>query len=143
MITLNQDPAFLYYTGTTFTVEWYRDEFGRMKAKESYDALSENEQIRLDHIVKYLADNPIGTRLPKMLYNLEDAEDQIYAFKPKDHRFFNFMTVGRKVIIVSAYRKHSQQMTKKDLNLLKSAVQAKHSYLNRVKAGTYYEGHAQ
>jgi hypothetical protein len=49
------------------------------------------------------------------------------------------MTVGSKVIIVDAYRKHSQQMTKKDLNLVKTVVQAKNDYLNRIKAGTYYE----
>jgi hypothetical protein len=139
MITIKQDPEYLYYDGATFTVEWYMDEGGRMKAKDYYDALSEDEQNRLNYIVRYFADNPIGIRLPKTLYNLEDAENKIYAFKPKDHRFFNFMTAGKKVIIVDAYRKHSQQMGKKDLNLLRSAVQAKNDYLNRVKAGTYYE----
>jgi len=110
-----------------------------MRAKEYYDALPEDEQDRLDYIVRYLADSPIGTWLSKTLYNLEDAEHKIYAFKPKDHRFFNFMTFGRKVIIVDAYRKHSQQMDKKDRNLLKAAVRARNSYLHRVEEGTYYE----
>ncbi len=86
-----------------------------------------------------MADSPIGTRLPKTLYNLEDAEHKIYAFKPKDHRFFNFVTVGRKIIIIDAYRKHSQQMTKKDINLLRTVITCKEDYLNRVKGGNYYE----
>lgn len=133
---------YLYYQGVTFTVEWYMDPSGRMKAKKYYEGLSHEEQKRLDDIVAYFADSPSGTRLPKTLYNEEDAENQIYAFKPRDHRFFNFLTVGKKIIIVNAYRKQSQQMTKKDIALLKTVIAAKHDYLSRVKGGTYYERHA-
>src|SRR5262245_61551897 len=133
MSTINEAPPNVYYVGATFVVEWYVEETGRMKAKEYYTGLSKEEQTRLDHIVKYFADSPLGTRLPKTLYNLEDAENKIYAFKPKDHRFFNFMTAGKKVIILDAYRKHSQQMTKKDFDLLKTVVQAKNDYHYRVK----------
>ena len=140
MSTIKEDPGYLFYAGSTFTVEWYVDEIGKMKAKEYYEALSEDEQDRLDYIIRYFADSPIGTWLSKSLYTLEVAEHKIYAFKPKDHRFFNFMTIGRKVVIVGAYRKHSQQMSKKDLNLLKAAVRARISYLHRVEEGTYYEG---
>lgn len=49
------------------------------------------------------------------------------------------MTIGKKIIIVDAFRKHSQEMTKKDLNLLKTAILAKISYLERIEEGTYYE----
>jgi hypothetical protein len=142
MIIIEGKPKFVYYAGSTFTVEWYRDQKGEMKAKEYYGDLSKEEQKRLDDLVAYLADSPFGIRLPKNLYNEEDAANKIYAFKPQAHRFFNFMTVGRKVIIVDAYRKHSQQMTKKDLHLLKTVIEAKEDYLHRVKAGTYYERHA-
>jgi len=48
MSTLEQDPEYLYYPGSTFTVEWYVDEAGKMKAKEYYDALPEEERDRLD-----------------------------------------------------------------------------------------------
>lgn len=119
-------------------VEWYRDGRGRMKAREYYVRLSEEEQKRLDDIVAYLADSPLGTRLPKTLYNEEDAVNRIYAFKSQVHRFFNFMAIGRKIIIVDAYRKHSQQMTKKDLRALKMVITAKADYLRRIKEGTYY-----
>jgi hypothetical protein len=139
MITIKQNPQYLYYAGSTFTVEWYMNEAGEMKACEYYESLSKDEQKRLYYIVRYFADSPLGTHLPKTLYNLEDAENKIYAFKPKDYRFFNFMTAGKKVIIVDGYRKHSQKMGKKDLHLLDAVVQAKNSYLKRAEEGTYYE----
>ncbi len=125
----------LYYQGKTFTVEWYRDAAGKSLAKDYYDDLPEEDQHRLDDIVAYLADSPIGTRLPKTLYNEEDSKNKIYAFKPRDHRFFNFMTVGKRIVILNAYRKHAQQMTKKDLNLLETAVSAKNDYLRRLQQG--------
>lgn len=115
------------------------DSKGRMQAKEYYLGISDDEKKRLRWIVKHIADSPLGTHLPKTMYNLEDAENKIYAFKPHDHRFFNFMTIGRKIIILDAFRKHSQEMTRKDLNILKTAVLAKQNYLNRVREGTYYE----
>src|SRR5258708_6372970 len=139
MIIIEGKPKYVYYVGSTFTVEWYMDARGWMKAKEYYEGLSGNGQERLDEVVKYISDNPIGTRLPKNLYNEEDPENKIYAFKPQAHRFFNFMTIGRKIIIVDAYRKHAQEMTKKDLNLLKTVIVAKNDYQNSVKAGTYYD----
>jgi len=142
MITIKEVPEYLYYQGATFAVEWYRDASGRMKAKEYYQSLAAEERKRLDDLVAYLADSPWGTRLPKTLYNEEDAPHKIYAFKPQAHRFFNFMTVGKKIIIVDAYRKHSQQMNKKDLQLLKTVIAAREDYLHRAKVGTYYERHA-
>ena len=129
--------------GSTFTVEWYFDESFYMEAKEIYDGLPDEEKQRLHQIVKYIADSPIGTIVPKTLYNLENAEHKIYALKPKDYRFFNFMAVGKKIIIINAYRKHSQQMTKKDLQLLKTAIDAKGNYLKRLKEGTYYERYSK
>ena len=143
MITIKEEPPYVYYRGATFTVEWYVDPARRMKAKDYYEALSKDQQERLYYLVKYFAESPIGTRLPTTLYNLENAEHKIYAFKPKSHRFFNFVTFDRKVIILDAYRKHSQKMEKKDLHLLSTAIEARRSYLKRVKEGIYYEGLSQ
>lgn len=39
----------------------------------------------------------------------------------------------------NAYHKHSQQMTKVDLESLKVAARYRQDYLKRVKGGTYYE----
>lgn len=140
MSTIHNDPNYIFYEGSTFTVEWYFDERGRMKAQEYFERISTDEKDRLRQMIKFIADSPIGTRLQRTHYNLEDGREKIYAFKPKAHRFFNFMTVGRKIIILDAYRKHSQKMTRKDLNVLESAINAKKDYIKRVEEGRYYEG---
>src|SRR5581483_11284165 len=132
MSTINEEHDYLLYSGATFTVEWYMDISGRMKAKEYFSQLAAEDQKRLFDLIGYCANAPIGTRLPRSLYNEEDSVHKIYAFKPREHRFFNFMTIGRKIIIVNAYRKHSQQMSKKDMNLLKTVIVAKNDYEKRL-----------
>lgn len=54
-------------------------------------------------------------------------------------RFFNFTTEGSVVIITNAYHKHSQKMTKQDLEELRIAGRYRQDYLRRGKEGTYYE----
>ncbi|MDO8756652.1 MAG: hypothetical protein Q7J64_01455 [Elusimicrobiota bacterium] len=58
--------------------------------------------------------------------------------KPRDERFFNFMTAGAKIIVTNAYR-HSQRMTKADLECLQVAVRRRQDFLRRAQDGTYYE----
>lgn len=138
-----QYPSFddyVLHPGTTFRVEWYYTETGEMPAKADYLELSEGEQMRLLFIVRHMADRPIGSnRLPETMYRIEDKENKIYAFKPHAHRFFNFTTEGRAIIITNAYRKHSNKMTKADLKILAVAAKCRQDYLKRVREGTYYE----
>lgn len=49
---------FLLYEGSTYAVEWYVDERGRMKAKEYYMGLSEDEKNGLRWIVRHMAGQP-------------------------------------------------------------------------------------
>lgn len=146
MISLNRDkpqyPAaqdVLYYEGKTFTVEWYYAVDGRLPGLEYYQSLDKGEQKRLDYMIKYLADNSIGTRLSETMYRVEDRGNKIYAFKPGGQRFFNFMTEGRKIIITNAYQKHSQKMARQDLEKLGIAAKYRADYLKRVGEGVYYE----
>lgn len=129
----------LYYAGKTLMVEWYYTESGRLPALEYYQRMPKNDQERLDHMVRYLADAEFGTLLPQAMYRIEDRRQRIFAFKPGAERFFNFMTVGRKIIVTNAYRKHSQRMTRQDLRILQTAVDFRSDYLRRVKEGSYYE----
>jgi hypothetical protein len=139
-VTRYPPPAdFVYHDGDTFRVEWYYTAAGEMPAKTYYEALDGATQQRLGHIVRHMADKPLGTLLPKTLYRVEDKENKIYAFKPKDERFFNFTTEGRRIIITNAYHKHSQQMTKADMEKLAVASKSREDYLRRVQEGTYYE----
>jgi hypothetical protein len=142
MISSNRRPNqddFVLYVGTTIRVEWYYMPNGRMPALEHFLALPQLDQERLLKIVEYLANAPLGTRLARSVYRIEDAANKIYAFKPRDERYFNFITDERRIIITNAYRKHSQKMGKVDVEKLKTAIAYRRDYLQRVGNGTYYE----
>ena len=129
----------LIHPGRYLTAEWYYTAEGKMPSQKYYEALGETDQDRFDDMIRYFCEAKPGTLLPKTLYRIEDHTNKIYALKPRDERFFNFTTAGAKVIITNAYHKHSQQMTKADLEHLKLAVRCKNDYLTRVKGDTYYE----
>ncbi|HVA65375.1 MAG TPA: hypothetical protein VNK24_00435 [Elusimicrobiota bacterium] len=129
----------LIHPGRYLTAEWFYTIESKMPAREYYAGLAEMDQDRFDDMIQYLCETKPGSLLPKTLYRIEDRPNKIYALKPRDERFFNFTTAGAKVIITNAYHKHSQQMTKADLEHLKVAVRYRHDYLKRVQEGTYYE----
>jgi len=109
-----------------------------MPAYQYYSALSDTDQDRFGYLVEYFCDRPYGVILPKSMYRMEDRSNQIYAFKPRHERFFNFITTESKVIVTNAYHKHSQEMTKVDLEQLKISGRYREDYLKRTKEGTYY-----
>ncbi len=130
---------YIFYEGRSFTAEWYYTIDGVMPAFDYYKELTEMDMKRFGDIVEYFCDRAYGTLLPKTWYRVEDPRNDIYAFKPRDERFFNFITAGRKVIITNAYHKHSQQMSKQDLEQLKIATRYRGDYFHRIKEGTYNE----
>ena len=131
---------FILHEGPTFRVEWYYYDTGEMPARVYFLNLSDGEQTRLLFIVKHMADRPFGSnRLPETMYRIEDKENKIYAFKPNAHRFFNFTTEGRAIIITNAYRKHSNKMTRADREILAISAKNRQDYLKRTQEGTYYE----
>ncbi len=140
MSTHSEKRNCVLYSGRFYSAEWYYREDGGMPALEYYRELPIHDRVRLLQIIKHLCDAPYGTILPVTLYRIEDRENKIYAFKPRDERFFSFTMEGARVIVTNAYRKHSQQMTKADLESLKTAVRYRNDYLRRLKEGTYYEG---
>src|SRR5689334_10574852 len=107
-----------------------------MPAYEYYRDLSDLDQERLDNMIRYFCDRPYGVILPTAMYRIEDPQNKIYAFKPRDERFFNFTADGAVVVITNAYHKHSQKMSKKDLEHVKLAVQYRGDYLRRVGEAT-------
>lgn len=127
------------YEGTTLIVEWYYTEDGHMPGYEYYRTLNEDEKVRFFQIVKYYADGPLGTILPRTLLNIEDNEHKIYALKPFSRRFFFFTVGGGKIIITNGYQKSSQKMTKKGKEKLKIAIKYRYNYLERIEGGIYYE----
>jgi hypothetical protein len=128
----------LIYEGTYFIAGWYYTEAGRLPAHDYYRNMSETDQERLDDMIEYFCNCSPGTFLPLTLYRVEDATNRIFAFKPRDERFFNFTTAGAKLILTNAYHKHSQKMAKHDLEQLRIAARYREDYLKRVKEGMYY-----
>ena len=130
---------YLIYEGIYFTAEWYYTDTAQIPAYDYYRNLGDIDRRGFLHLVKLYCDTKPGQLLPKTLYRIEDTTNKIYAFKPRDERYFNFTTAGAKVIVTNAYRKHSREMTRRDLNELRLAVKYKDDYAWRIKEGTYYE----
>lgn len=139
MPTYPKRENYIHYEGKRLTAEWYYTVNGELPGFDYYMGMSKQDMVRFDQIVRHLCDSSFGTILPLTLYRVEDRQNKIYAFKPRDERFFNFTTDGAKIIITNAYHKHSQQMTKADIECLKIAIGYRQSYLKRVREETYYE----
>jgi len=129
----------LIYAGRHFTAEWFYTVNGDLRALAYYRALDDVDRRGFLHLITLFCDTPPGHLLPKTMYRIEDSANKIYAFKSRTERYFNFTTSEAKVIVTNAYRKHSQEMTKQDLNELKLAAKHRADYLNRIKENTYYE----
>lgn len=129
---------YVIYEGRSFTAEWYYSTEGQMPAFEYYKKSSGTDQERFDDLIIYFCDRPYGIMMPMKWYRIEDKANQIYALKPRDERFFNFLSEGKRIIITNAYHKHSQKMMKPDFEQLEIAVRYKLDYLRRIKEATYY-----
>lgn len=130
--------SYYVYSGKTFEVEFYVTQDGKVPAFEYHEEMTDEEQRRFLAVIQLIADSPIGTIFPKTIYNIEDKAHGVYAIKPSHQRFFSFMTHDRRIILMNAYKKHSQKMTKADKELLKTAIRFKRDYDDRTKRGIYY-----
>jgi len=108
---------YIFYQGEKFQVEFYFTETGGMPAKEYLEKESLGVQVKLAALVKYIADH--GRLFNKTKFRKVDSKDNIFEFKPMDHRFFSFFCKGEKIIITNAYMKKT--------------------YAARLKGGNYYE----
>ena len=131
---LPKKEEYIFYQGEKFQVEFYFTETGEMPAKEYLEKESLEVQVKLAALVKYIADH--GILFNKTKFRKVDSKENIFEFKPLDHRFFSFFYEGKKIIITNAYRKKSQKVSKRDLEKAKNV---KNAYTNRLKEGIYYE----
>lgn len=128
----------LIYEGKTFQVEFYVKPNREIPGYDYYKTLKDGDRARFMVVATHVANASIGEIHPKTVYNIEDKENKIYALKPNQHRFFNFTTSDQKIIVTNAYKKQSDKMTKKDKEVLKTAIKFKVDYEERVSRGTYY-----
>jgi len=133
-MTLPQKEEYVFYQGEKFQVEFYFTETGKMPAKEYLEKESLEVQVKLAALVQYIADH--GKLFDITKFRKVDTKDNIFEFKPVDHRFFSFFYKGKKIIITNAYMKKSQKVSKRDLEKAKNM---KKTYIDRFKGGIYYE----
>ena len=124
---------YIFYQGEKFQVEFYFTETGEMPAKEYLEQESLGVQVKLAALVKYIADH--GMLFNRTKFRKVDSKDNIFEFKPLDHRFFSFFYKDRKIIITNAYMKKSQKVSKRDLEKAKNI---KKTYIDRLKGEIYY-----
>jgi hypothetical protein len=82
-------------------------------------------QASLLFLVKTIAE--IGRIYDETKFRIEDRQNKIYCFKPREERFFCFFFTGKKIIITSAYTKKKQKL---DRNELRKAIQIRREYFN-------------
>ena len=128
-MTLPKKEDYIFYQGEKFQVEFYFTETGEMPAKEYLGV-----QVKLAALVKYIADH--GRLFNKTKFRKVDSKDNMFEFKPMEHRFFSFFYEGEKTIITNAYMKKSQKVSKRDLEKAKNM---KKTYAARLKGENYYE----
>jgi phage-related protein len=130
----SQKKDYIFYQGAKYQVEFYYNESGKMPAKNYLEGTPFKVKVKLAALVKYMAER--GKLFDKTKFRVVDSKEKIYEFKPLDHRFFSFFYKDAKIIIISAYMKKSQKVSKKDLD---KAKVLKKDYIRRVKGGVYYE----
>ena len=120
------------FEGTEFLIEWYFDAKGISGALNYFEALDENEQLKLLDLFRLIGNS--GEIKNKTKFRYEG--DKIYAFKPQPHRFLCFFFKGRKIIVTNAFHK---KIDKLPMNEKDRALKSKEDYELRAKRGDYYE----
>jgi len=125
---------YIFYEGGKFRVEFYFTVKGELPAKEYFDSLDRQVQVKFLALVKYMAEE--GRLFDETKFRSVDKKQKIYEFKPMAERFFSFFCEGKKIILTNAYRKEGQKV---NLRELARAINSKKDYELRVKGGKYYE----
>ena len=123
---------FVAYKGSKFTIEWYYTEDGKLPALEYFNNLNDEDKIKTLDLFKLMASEG-------KIYNQQkfrNEHDQIYAFKPKPHRYMCFFFVGKKIIVTNGFVKKKDDLPPEEK---KRALRCQKDYEDRFNAGKYYE----
>lgn len=115
---------FLVYQGSHYTVYFHAEEKLSSKVYNYFEHCDEVTQASFLYLVKRIADT--GRVYDKTKFRIEGKNNKIYAFKPRQERFFCFFFVKKEIIITSAYRKKRQKL---DVKELKKAVKIRNQYI--------------
>ena len=120
---LNYYENFLVYKGAHYAVYFHAETKDSSIVNEYFERCDDVAQASLLFLVKTMAD--IGHIYNENKFRIEDRQNKIYCFKPREERFFCFFFTGKKIIITSAYTKKEQKL---DRHELKKAIQIRREY---------------
>ena len=95
----------LVYMGECFSIEWGETSSHQCQARDYYSALSEQDRAKALALFKRMGD--LGKIYDTSKFTHETKK--LYCFKPQPNRFFGFFIKGKRIIVVSAYRKKGQK----------------------------------
>jgi hypothetical protein len=122
---LNYYENFLVYKGKYYAVYFHAETKDSSSVNEYFECCNDVTQASLLFLVKTIAD--MGRIYDETKFRIEDRENKIYCFKPKEERFFCFFFAGRMIIITSAYTKRKQKLDRREL---KKAIQIRREYFS-------------
>ncbi len=115
---------FLLCDGEHYSIYFHAENAAFSEVYEYFERCDAVTQASLLYLAKRMGD--IGRIYDTNKFRLEDKENKIYVFKPKQERFFCFFFSGKIIIITTAYRKQRQKL---DENELRKAVEIRKQYV--------------
>ena len=129
---MNKNNEYIAYQCAEFTIEWYYDNKSKSEVLDYYCSLSKAERIQLLKLFKRMGDS--GQIMNKTKFRSEG--DKIFAFKPQPERFLCFFYDGKKIIVTNGFRKKQDKLPPLEKQ---KALKKRSDFINRLKAGDYYE----
>ncbi len=111
---MNYYESFLVYKGEHYSIYFHAESKNSSIVNEYFEHCDDATQASLLFLAKAMADT--GRIYDETKFRIEDKQNKIYCFKPRQERFFCFFFVGKKIIITSAYTKKKQKLDKRELN---------------------------
>ncbi len=90
---------------------------GECQAREYYDGMSTADRAKAMALFVRMAN--VGKIFDKTKFTKET--DKLYAFKPQPNRFFCFFVKGRRIVIVTAYRKQTEKAPRREISRAETA----------------------
>ena len=115
--------SFLIYKGEYFSVYFHAETEVSSSVHDYFKSCEDVVRASLLFLVRTMAD--IGRIYDETKFRIEDRQNKIYCFKPREERFFCFFFVGKKIIITSAYTKKKQKLDRGELS---KAIQIRREY---------------
>jgi hypothetical protein len=114
---------FLIYKGGHFAVYFHAETEDSSSVCDYFESCDDVTQASLLFLVKTISDT--GRIYDETRFRIEDRQNKIYCFKPREERFFCFFLAGKKIIITSAYTKKKQKLDRAEL---RKAIRIRREY---------------